>query len=190
MLTLETERLLLRDFSILDWDALNAIISDPEVTRFMHFSSWNEVERREWFAWLVQNASNQERDAYNWAVTLRSKGMLIGWFGIGSPSHPAGEGTRSCGYALHRNFWGHGYMPEAMQAVCNYEFTMLGTLRIIANCETQNTASARVMQKCGMIYEGTFYDEDFEGNWAERHHYALTKQDVDDGHSKNRYPMV
>ncbi len=50
---------------------------------------------------------------------------------------------------------------------------------IIAECETQNTASARVMQKGGMIYEGTFYDEDFEGNWARRHRYAITKQDVD-----------
>ncbi len=35
MLTLETERLFLRDFSIKDWDALNAIISDPEVTHYM-----------------------------------------------------------------------------------------------------------------------------------------------------------
>lgn len=181
MLTLETKRLVLRDFNMNDWDALNSIISDPEVTSFMHFSFWNEVKRREWFAWLVQDAYNQERDAYNWAVTLRSNGMLIGWFGIGGSSDPveAEKGTRSCGYALNCHFWGQGYMPEAVRAVFVYEFTVLGTPRIIAQCAPQNTASARVMQKCGMIYEGTFYGEDFEGNWATRHRYAITKQDVD-----------
>lgn len=179
MLTLETERLFLRGFNMKDWDALNAIISDSEVTRFMHFSSWNEVKRREWLTWLVQDVYNQERDMYNWAITLRGNGLLIGWFGIGRARHSSEEGTRGCGYALNRHFWGQGYMPEAMRAVFAYEFTVPGTLRIIAECETQNTASARVMQKCGMIYEYTSYDEDSEGNWATRHRYAITKQNFD-----------
>lgn len=174
MLTLETERLFLRDFSMKDWDALNAIISDPEVTRFMHFASWDEVKRREWFTRLVQDMGNQKREGYNWAITLRSNEMLIGWFFIGGK-----EGTRGCGYALNRRFWGQGYMPEAARAIFAYEFTVPGTRRIFAECETQNTASARVMQKSGMIYDGTFYNDDFEGNWAMRHRYAIMKQNVD-----------
>lgn len=172
MLTLETERLILRDFGPTDWDALHAIISDPEVTRFMHFASWDEVKRREWFMWLVQNVGNQKHEGYNWAITLRSNGMLIGWFFIGGK-----DGTRECGYALNRSFWGQGYMPEAARAIFAYEFTVLGTHRIFAECETLNTASARVMQKSGMIYEGTSYNADFEGNWAMRHLYAISKQD-------------
>ena len=67
-------------------------------------------------------------------------------------------------------------MPEALRAVFTYEFTILGTHRIIAECETPNLASARVMQKCGMAYEGTFYDADFEGNWANRYRYSITSQ--------------
>lgn len=66
-------------------------------------------------------------------------------------------------------------MPEAARAVFAYEFTVPGTRRIIAECEVQNTASARVMQKSGMIYEGTSYNADFEGNWAVRHCYAISK---------------
>ncbi len=176
---LETERLILRNFVLTDWDALNTILSDPEVTRFMHFASWDEAERREWHTWLVQNASEQERDAHNWAITLRSTGALIGWLGIGSASHPIEEGDRSCGYALNRHFWGQGHMPEAVQAIFVYEFTVLGTPRILAECETQNSASARVMQKCGMIYDGTFDNEDAEGNRATRHRYVIRKQDSD-----------
>jgi [ribosomal protein S5]-alanine N-acetyltransferase len=181
MLSLETERLILRDFLMEDWDALNAILSDPEVTRFMHFASWDEVERRAWFEWLLQNASSQEHDAYIWAVTLRNNGTLIGWFGIETASDPveAAKGARSCGYMLDRSRWGQGYMPEAMQAVFTYEWMTLGTARIIATCKTQNTASARVMQKCGMIYERTCDDDDSEGNRASRHHYAISKQGMD-----------
>jgi ribosomal-protein-alanine N-acetyltransferase len=148
MLTLETERLILRDFLRQDWEALNAILSDPQVTRFMHFASWGEAERREWFEWLLQNASSQERDTYVWAVTLRESGVLIGWFGIETDSDlkEAAQGARSCGYTLNRQFW--------------------------------NTASARVMQKCGMIYEGTYDEDDSEGNRTSHHHYAITKQNM------------
>ncbi len=176
MPTLETERLILRDFVLSDWDALNAFLSDPAVTRFMHFASWDEDKRRQWLVSLVQEASNPHRDAYNWALTLRSNGLLIGWLIIGRSRHASEEGTRECGYALNRRFWGQGYMPEALQAAFAYEFMVLGTLRIIAECETENLASARVMQKSGMQYEGMFYDADFEGNWAQRHRYTITSQ--------------
>jgi ribosomal-protein-alanine N-acetyltransferase len=176
MPTLETERLLLRDFVLSDWDALNAFLSDPAVTRFMHFASWDEGKRREWLTWLVQEASTPHRDADNWAMTLRSTGRLIGWLIIGKSRHAAEAGTRECGYALDQRFWGQGYMPEALRAVFTYEFTVLGTHRIIAECETPNLASARVMQKCGMAYEGMFYDADFEGNCANRYRYSITSQ--------------
>ncbi len=180
MLTLETDRLILRDFLRQDWDTLNAILSDPQVTRFMQFASWDEAERREWCEWLLQNASSQESDTYVWAMTLRESGALIGWVGIETASDlkEAAQGVRSCGYTLNRPFWGQGYMPEAVRAVLIYEFTMLGTSRIIAECNTQNTASARVMQKCGMIYEGTRDEDDSEGNRASHHHYAITKQNM------------
>ena len=164
MPTLETERLILRDFVPSDWDALNTFLSDPSVTRFMHFASWDEGKRCQWLVSLVQEASKPHRDAYNWAMTLRSNGLLMGWLIIGPSRHASEEGMRECGYALNQRFWGQGYMPEALRAAFTYEFTVLGTHRIIAECETENLASARVMQKCGMEYEGTFYDADFEGN--------------------------
>jgi ribosomal-protein-alanine N-acetyltransferase len=173
MSTVESERLILRDIAPTDWDALNTLVSDPAVTRFMHFASWDEAKRREWFTRMVQEASNPRRGAYdNWAITLRSNRLLIGWLFIGA-SHPD-AGARGCGFALGQRFWGQGYMPEALRAAFAYEFTSLGARRIIAECETANGASARVMQKSGMNYVGTFYDADFQGSWANRHHYQIT----------------
>ena len=72
MPTLETERLILRDFVPSDWDAINAIVSDPAVTRSMHFASWDEEKRRNWFAWMIQEAANPQRVRLNWAIVLRT----------------------------------------------------------------------------------------------------------------------
>ena len=67
-------------------------------------------------------------------------------------------------------------VPEALQAAFTYAFTVLGTRLIHAECERENTTSARVMQKCGMEYEGTIYDDDGLGNWEHRDRYVITAQ--------------
>jgi RimJ/RimL family protein N-acetyltransferase len=164
----------LRDFVPSDWDALDVIVTDPGVTRYMHFASWDEGRRREWFARLVQDASTPRPWHDNWAMTVRGTGVLIGWLFIGSSRETSASGTRGCGYALDQRFWGHGYMTEALRAVFAYAFAELGTQQIVAECDTPNVASAGVMRKAGMTYEGTFYDADFEGTRAERHHYKFT----------------
>ena len=174
MPSLETERLLLRDVVLSDWDALNAIVTNPAVTRFTHFAGWDEAKRRQWLARMVQDAAERHPWHDNWAITLRGDGALIGWLFIGGSRDGADGGVRGCGYALDPRRWGQGYMTEALLAAFAYEFTVLGTERIVAECDTPNVASARVMEKSGMSYVGTFYDADFEGTWAERSHYAIT----------------
>jgi ribosomal-protein-alanine N-acetyltransferase len=178
MPTLETERLILRDFVLSDWPALNAFLSEPAVTRSMHFASWDEDQRRAWLTRLVQEASDPHRDAYNWAVTLRSTGLLIGWLILGRSRHAREPGMRKCGcgYALNQLYWGRSSMPEALRAVFTYAFTVLRTRLIHTECERENTASVRVMQKCGMRYESTVYDDDGVGNWAYRHRYVITAE--------------
>ena len=177
MPTLETARLFLRDVALSDWEALNALVSDPAVMRFMHFAAWDEAKRRQWLARMAQDAADHHPRQDNWAITLRSNGLLIGWLFIGGSRDGADNRTRGCGYALAPQFWGQGYMPEALRAAFTYAFTTLGTEQIVAECDIANSASARVMRKCGMTYVGTFYDADFEGTWGERHHYRITSRE-------------
>ncbi|MFI5273732.1 MAG: GNAT family N-acetyltransferase [Ktedonobacterales bacterium] len=94
MVALETERLALRAFGVTDWDALNAILSDPLVTRYMHFATWDEKRRRAWLAKIVHEAHHPHDDVYNWAITLRHTSMVIGWLGIGGTTHPSGPRAR------------------------------------------------------------------------------------------------
>lgn len=173
MRTLETERLRLRDFVADDWPAVGALLTNAEAVRYMHFAHWTTEQRQTWFSWCLENQRLATPDAYNWAIVRKDSAELIGWFGIGTSSHPTVAGERDFGYLLARAHWGHGYMTETLQAVLAYEFETLDTPCITATCDTANPASARVMEKAGMQRFQTVFDTDFEGNWAERHHYIL-----------------
>jgi RimJ/RimL family protein N-acetyltransferase len=175
---INTDRLTLRDFVETDWEAFNALLSDPEATRWMHFSSWNLQDRQNFFQWILEHNRLPASDNYQWAIELKSTAELIGWFGIGGASHPSVEGACSFGYILSRAHWGQGYMTEALRAVIAFEFDTLQTPMLTATCETNNPASARVMEKAGMRWIKTVHDSDFEGNWAERHHYAIARPTV------------
>ncbi|MDP9379733.1 MAG: GNAT family N-acetyltransferase [Chloroflexota bacterium] len=172
---LETSRLVLRQFAPTDWDAINAMLSDPETTRYMHFANWSEDRRREWFDRCVANGQQPDADAINWVIVRKDTGSVIGWFGIGASSEPAVTYDISFGYLIDRAHWNQGYMTEALRAVLAYEFETLGAPQLSATCDVANPASARVMEKAGMRRERTVYDADFEGNRAHRHHYTITK---------------
>lgn len=173
MRVIETQRLFLREFVESDWDAINLILSDLQTTRYTHFATWTPHHRQEWFTWCLANSQLPIPDAYNWAIILKATSETIGWFGIGSASHPVIANERDFGYVLARTQWGHGYMTEALKAMIIYEFGTLQTLYISATCDTANPASARVMEKGGMQYIKTVRDADGQGIWTERHHYAI-----------------
>ncbi len=171
---LETPRLILRQFDANDWDAVNTMLSDPVTNRYMHFATWTEDQRRQWFDWFVTNAQQPDADALIWAITRKESGDVIGYFGIGTSSDAAVPGERDFGYLLNRASWNQGYMTEALRAVLAYEFGTRSAPRLRATCNVANPASARVMEKVGMRREKTVFDAVFEGNLAQRHHYAIT----------------
>ncbi len=172
-LVISTTRLILREFVPTDWEAVSSFLSDPDVTRYMHFSHYSRSDLRDWFDWCIENSQREQHAAYNWAITLRATEHPIGWLGIGVPSKPADAGERDFGFALDKRYWGRGYMTEALRAILAFEFGSMGSKRIYATCETDNVASARVMERVGMQYEGTFRDADFMGNVAYRHRYGI-----------------
>lgn len=181
MPTLETPRLVLRAFVPGDWEAVNAMLSDPEATRYMHFKTWTETRRRDWFDTCLAEAQRSDAGSIQWAIVHKDSGDVLGWCGIGASSEPANAHGISFGYLLGRAYWNHGYMTEALRAVFAFEFETLGVPRLSATCEVDNPASARVMEKAGMRREKTVHGTDFEGNWAHRHHYTITKEEYEAG---------
>lgn len=63
--------------------------------------------------------------------------------------------TCEIGFWIGREYWGQGYASEALRACLQYGFTVLDVARIQCCCAPENIASWKVMEKVGMVYEGT-----------------------------------
>ena len=58
------------------------------------------------------------------------------------------------GYVLARQHWGHGYMTEALSTLVDWALDQPKIWRVSAICDMDNSASAKVMEKAGMVFEG------------------------------------
>ena len=150
MATISTPRLLLREFTPDDIDALAPILADPAVMRF----SLSGPETREQTAAFVTWC--QEQYAWSgfglWALIHIGDGQLIGYCGL-SEWEIDGAHEVEVGYRLDPHYWGQGLATEAAQAALAYGCDHLGLRRVIAIIEAANVASVRVAEKLGMRWE-------------------------------------
>lgn len=151
---IETERLLLRRFSIEDADAMyHNWASDPEVTKFLTWQSHDSVETSSEILedWIINYNDNYY---YNWAIVLKDHGSdPIG--NIAANSINDDISMIHLGYCLGKNWWHQGIMSEALKAVIDYFFDEVDAYRIESQHDPKNPYSGMVMKKCGMKYEGT-----------------------------------
>jgi RimJ/RimL family protein N-acetyltransferase len=156
MKDIETDRLLLRSFTVADLDELSSIFSDPEVVRYL--GSGEPAHREETERALHSIIAHRERHGYGrWAVVFKQTRELIGYGGLRSF-----HGTPELVYLLAKSYWGRGLATEIARASLNYGFCELQFERIVGMANTANTASRRVMEKVGMTFEKTahLYDMD------------------------------
>lgn len=169
---LDSERLLLREFSLSDWPAVNAYTSDPEVVKYLPFGPTTEEQTREHLSQCLAYAVEQPRRIYELAVVLRAENHLIGTATIAL--HPHERRNASFSYLLHRMYWGQGYATEAMRTLFSFGFGDLQLHRLEDTCDTRNLASARVMEKLGMRREGHLRETIWkDGHWYDEYSYAI-----------------
>jgi len=170
MFLLTTERLNLRNFHILDAEAMDRIFGDPEVMRF-----GDGVQSREWVqAWL---RTCLERYHQTWgfgpyAVVEKRSQNVIGYCGLFFFPDVGGQPDVEVGYRLARSAWGQGYATEAAGAVRDFAFATLGIQRLIAIIDPSNIASIHVAEKIGMHYEKEVMLNDYT---HPDHVYAITR---------------
>jgi [ribosomal protein S5]-alanine N-acetyltransferase len=147
--TFELARLRLRRPKLSDADALFAIGCDPEVARY---ADWPlSTERGPGLERLRQRAELWESGAeYYWVITLAHDDRAIGAVSTRVARHAA-----DVGYLLDRRHWGNGYATEAARAIVDWALSTPSIERVWATCDTENVASARVLEKAGMKREGT-----------------------------------
>ncbi|MCQ2249380.1 MAG: GNAT family N-acetyltransferase [Treponema sp.] len=145
---IETERLILRNYTMEDFDALHEIVSDAETMQ--HYPSpFDEEKTRGWIKW---NLENYEKYGFGlWAVVLKETGELIGDCGI-TIQDIDGELLPEIGYHIHKKYWRRGFAKEAARAVRDWVFTNTEYNEIYSymkytNVGSYSTAIANGMRK-------------------------------------------
>ena len=146
---LRTERLILRAPRTADApDIFRAYAQDREVCRYLIWAPHQSVaETREFIRQCIEESSAGSR--FPWVITSRTNDELLGMIELRVHGFKA-----DVGYVLARPFWGNGIVTEALSAVMAFAFSMPNIYRVWALCDVANTASARVMEKAGMVREG------------------------------------
>lgn len=156
---IETDRLILRRYKIEDADAMyKNWASDSEVTKFLTWQPHSSVEVSRGIIedWLKKYSDEKY---YQWAIVLKDNGNEpIG--GISVVHMNEDISMVHIGYCLGRAWWRRGIMSEALKAVTDFMFDTVEVNRVEARHDPRNPNSGKVMQKCGMKYEGTLRSAD------------------------------
>ena len=173
MQLLETDRLLLRPFTLDDAEGLYAYASHPEVGPPAGWRPHRSVEESRQ---VIENIFVPS-DAL--AVLRKSDGRLIGSAGF-VDRHRTELGTPSeeIGYSLAQEYWGRGLMTEALRAMLEFAFVRLHLNRVEAMFDVRNRASGRVMEKCGMRREGLLRQKLYnKGEYVDVEIWAILARD-------------
>jgi len=148
-ITLETERLLLRNWRLDDFPAFLQMCADPDVMRFLGGKTFDELEAWRQMAFLV---GHWELLGYgHWAVQEKESGALVGRIGF---MNPGGWPGFEIGWTLGKQFWGKGYAIEGARRALQYGFKELDRSHIISLIHPDNRASIRVAERLGEKLEG------------------------------------
>lgn len=174
---LETGRLILRRYINADAAAMyKNWASDQEVTRFL---TWPTHPNQEVSGRVIEDWVNQYSDDsyYHWAIVLKNNGEEpIG--DIAVVSLKENVSMAHVGYCIGRNWWHQGITSEALKAVMEFLFDVVDVNRIEARHDPRNPNSGKVMEKCGMKYEGTLHSSDWNNQGiCDACYYALLKSE-------------
>ncbi len=173
---LTTERLILREFEESDWRHVHEYAVDPDVYKFMPWGPNTEEDSRNHVQRAISFRQEELRAKYQLAVILKTNQTFIG--GCGITVSDAGNREGWIGYCLNKKFWRQGYMTEAAARLLEFGFGKLDLHRVFATCDTENTASTRVLEKIGMQREGLLRDHKLiRTNWRNSFLYAALEHE-------------
>lgn len=154
-MTFETKRLILREYTPADFDALYEILSDEET--MAHYPRPYDADGvRRWITW---NEENYRAYGFGlWAIVLKETGRFIGDCGV---TMQIIDGVRlpELGYHIHKTHWRQGYAKEAARAVLDWFFTHTDFDTLYSYTRSANTASIATAASVGMKKEKEYMDQ-------------------------------
>jgi len=170
--SIPTERLVLEDMNGNDLAKMQQLARDPRVMRYVLI--W--LEDDEQVAGFVQHAIDEsqrmDRQGYVLAIRIPGTGEFAGFAML--EIDPAQPSTAEVGCILLPDFWKNGYASEILRVLLAFGFGKLSLHRVYGKCDELNLASAHVMEKGGLTYEGTLREHVWlRDHWRSTRYYGM-----------------
>lgn len=171
-----TERLSIQPLTMADLDEFVAYRQDPDIARFQ---SWDPTYSKQQGMELIQSQTYVSLPTPGqWlqlAIHEKSSGKLMGDLAL----HAIQDSNMEfeIGFTIARENQGKGFAAEAATRLINYLFSEIGATKIIAQPDSRNTASKRLLRSLGFeMDESKGWLEQFKGEEVTVEHFLLTNQ--------------
>ena len=177
VVTLRTERLILRPWRDSDRAPFAAINADPRVME--HFPKTSTREESD--AGVDRIVARMEQQGFGlWAVEVPGVAVFIGFIGLNPADAVLGRPVLEIGWRLAAEHWGHGYATEGARASLAHAFDVLGNDEVVSFAAAANQRSRHVMEKLGLVHrpEDDFDHPGVPATWSGRRHvlYRITRE--------------
>ena len=173
MVTLETDRLILRPFVESDLVQFYEYAKTPNIGPNAGWPPHREInESRRILTGFIE-------DQEVWALVLKEDNRLIGSLGLHADKLRTAPDVKMLGYVLSEDYWGRGLMTEAASTAIRYAFEHMDIKLLTVHHYSHNERSKRVIEKCGFRYEGTLRrcTQIFNGCIFDLCCYSMTKEE-------------
>lgn len=174
---LETNRLILRKFKIEDAkDVFENYASSDDVTKYLTWETHNSIDAtKNYLQDLIERYKDNK--TFDWAIELKNENKVIGSICAKEPNEIISK--IEAGYCIGKKWWNQGIVTEALQEIIRFLFEEINVNRIEAYHDVKNLGSGRVMQKCGMKFEGVLRQAyKFKNGVSDVFIYSILKDDI------------
>jgi len=176
LLQIETDRLLLRQLTMNDAEALFSYRSNAEVNKYQGWIPKSVADAHEFITTKIVTEVNITDSWFQLAIILTESGEMIG--DVGLHFLDVDDFQVEVGCTLNHLFQGKGYATEALKACINYLFHHLNKHRVIASVDPRNIQSIRLIERLGFRKEAHFRESLLiNDEWCDDIIYATLKSE-------------
>lgn len=177
--SLQTDRLIIRDHVHEDLYTHHCLISNPIVMYYLQdIQTHSFEESEENLLQAIKEIEKENRTKFFFRIEEKYSLAHIGEIGYTvNQETPFGK-IVGLGYFINKEYWSKGYVTEAVKEVLRYAFEENNVIRVSTGCIKENQGSEKVMQKCNMVKEADFRMHSWHnGMLKDRVEYRMLKDE-------------
>lgn len=175
MVTIKTQRLVLRPISISDSAAICRLTQDEEILKYTQIPQNNSIRKTKEYI-TKEDKKVRQGKALHFAITLKEDKQMIGMISLNTINKQ--HKRTIIGYWLGKQYRNKGYMQEACRALLSFCFNQLKLNRIQFSCSVENKASQKLIESLNAVFEGIQRQKTYkEGRFHDKRVYSILKEE-------------